>query len=550
MRVKDELNLNGSRRDYAGIAATVIGALIPIAVLLPVIMVSSGIVLFPDEVGYWADAMTMAGHDWSTVAELFPWYSYGYSILLTPLISVIDDPTVIYRAGLILNLIMIEATYLMWIGLSRRFCPDLKRYVSALISASAVCLPTYLTYVGINLPEICLVFCFTALLYVLCSYIDKPSVFKGILLSSLTIWLYAIHNRTVGIVLAMVICMVLLLISGRLKPSDIAVYIGTAAVLTAAFILGKDALTDRLWPNGIMAANEAGDQVDKIKTALTFKGAGKLMLLIFSQFGSISVSTLGLMPLGLAFTTTKAIGSIKSRKIADAIQYLFITMSFVFTLGISSLFVIEPNRIDQLVYTRYIDTVTGILCICGFLWIMRINSRRDAIVSCVVTGASVVVGMLCASVLADHFDKLENYNYVNAPGLSRLYLVNGSDFKSYISLMLIFVLLLPAAGYLGRNKKALTASVSAAVVAVILIYMAYPTVDWVKDRQEVYKASNGYLEEIRDSGKDVYCDADTDVEFLEYAAYRLYDVKIRNVYEEDNRQINEDYVILESAIEE
>ena len=73
---------------------------------------------------------------------------------------------------------------------------------------------------------------------------------------------------------------------------------------------------------------------------------------------------------------------------------------------------------------------------------------------------------------------------------------------------------------------------------------------WVKDRQEVYKASNGYLEEIRDSGKDVYCDADTDVEFLEYAAYRLYDVKIRNVYEEDNRQINEDYVILESAIEE
>ena len=116
--------------------------------------------------------------------------------------------------------------------------------------------------------------------------------------------------------------------------------------------------------------------------------------------------------------------------------------------------------------------------------------------------------------------------------------------------MLIFVLLLPAAGYLGRNKKALTASVSAAVVAVILIYMAYPTVDWVKDRQDVYKASNGYLEEIRDSGKDVYCDADTDVEFLEYAAYRLYDVKIRNVYEEDNRQINEDYVILESAIEE
>ena len=45
-----------------------------------------------DEYGYWTHAALFSGHDWSDVfAGHMNWYSYGYSLILTPLFWISHD---------------------------------------------------------------------------------------------------------------------------------------------------------------------------------------------------------------------------------------------------------------------------------------------------------------------------------------------------------------------------------------------------------------------------------------------------------------------------
>ena len=45
-----------------------------------------GFSAFPDEFGYWSVAAAILGYDWSSITGLGPYYSYGYSVLLTPIL--------------------------------------------------------------------------------------------------------------------------------------------------------------------------------------------------------------------------------------------------------------------------------------------------------------------------------------------------------------------------------------------------------------------------------------------------------------------------------
>ena len=45
-----------------------------------------GFIFFPDEFGYWAHAAKAAGYDWSEMVSLGSYYSYGYSLILFPIL--------------------------------------------------------------------------------------------------------------------------------------------------------------------------------------------------------------------------------------------------------------------------------------------------------------------------------------------------------------------------------------------------------------------------------------------------------------------------------
>lgn len=65
-----------------------------------------GFTIYPDEFGYWASAAKAVGYDWTEVASLGSYYSFGYSVLLIPLLKLFRNGVTVYRAAVAVNMIL------------------------------------------------------------------------------------------------------------------------------------------------------------------------------------------------------------------------------------------------------------------------------------------------------------------------------------------------------------------------------------------------------------------------------------------------------------
>ncbi|MBQ4061487.1 MAG: hypothetical protein IJD14_01365, partial [Christensenellaceae bacterium] len=96
-----------------------------------------------DEFGYLTHAATFSGFDWTSTARFMPYYSYGYSLLITPLMALFDDSALMYQAALVLNAIMLVGCYCCAKYAGKKLAPDVNGRLLNL-AAFAVCLyPAY-----------------------------------------------------------------------------------------------------------------------------------------------------------------------------------------------------------------------------------------------------------------------------------------------------------------------------------------------------------------------------------------------------------------------
>ena len=65
-----------------------------------------GFSLFPDEFGYWASAAKVLGYDFSEVASIGSYYSFGYSLILLPILHLLSDSVLAYRCAVVVNLLL------------------------------------------------------------------------------------------------------------------------------------------------------------------------------------------------------------------------------------------------------------------------------------------------------------------------------------------------------------------------------------------------------------------------------------------------------------
>ena len=58
------------------------------------------IFIINDEFGYWAHAISAAGYDWKDLISQTPYYAWGYSIWLIPIIALLPSPGLWYKAAI------------------------------------------------------------------------------------------------------------------------------------------------------------------------------------------------------------------------------------------------------------------------------------------------------------------------------------------------------------------------------------------------------------------------------------------------------------------
>jgi hypothetical protein len=159
-----------------------------------------GFTYFPDEFGYWMYAAKAAGYDWTNIASIGSYYSYGYSIILFPIFSLFKNAVTAYRVAVAMNFVLIGIAYFLLLRLGK----DLE-----IKAAVALCYPPLLFYAKSTMVEVLLAVMFIVICALLYSYIDKGKSYTlvGIILG--LVYIHFVHMRAVGVLLAGILTLII-----------------------------------------------------------------------------------------------------------------------------------------------------------------------------------------------------------------------------------------------------------------------------------------------------------------------------------------------------
>ena len=328
-----------------------------------------------DEFGYWSVGAQLSGKDWSGLASvLCPYYSYGYGIILSIIIRLLPDMRLAYQAAIILNSLLISVTIFL---LYKIFTYSLKNVDHSFIAFFCVIVsfyPNIISNAKIAWSEIPLLFIYTITTYMFVLCIVKKRILYDLMFVGLLMYLYMIHQRTIG-VLATGIFLIYWL-RGKREKNYRRIIVLTLVIVALLMIhsLFKDHMYKILWNNteynifegiinysdfsieisNVLEVNDYSGQIGKVMKIFSLEGVKKLFLSFTGKIFYVGIATFVIGFEGF-YLAAKLLYQEYRKNSTLSLFFLFIIISYLFTLCISSLYMIEPDRIDAIMYGRYTD---------------------------------------------------------------------------------------------------------------------------------------------------------------------------------------------------
>lgn len=166
-------------------------------------------IILDDEFGYWSNSMLLTGGDWTSITGNVAYYSYGYSLILC-LVRIVgyfrgNNWQVIYQTAILFNVLFLICSYFFSVKIAKRYMKNLNWVTRPAVCFAAAVYPSGMLYTHMALSECTLTLVFWLFLYNLMYIIEKPKIGNHISFAFLTIYLYAVHQRTIGLILVAVL---------------------------------------------------------------------------------------------------------------------------------------------------------------------------------------------------------------------------------------------------------------------------------------------------------------------------------------------------------
>ncbi len=448
-----------------------------LSILLSVIFIvgmknAYGIGIINDEFGYWGIAASFAGKDWSELLSTTPYYAYGYSMIVTWLYHIFDDPTVIYRVALIMNVIMIVFSFWIAYKCGKIMFPHLSSECILLVCFAITVYSNNIIQAQIAWTETLLYMLYWLTFYVFLSIIEKTETKYIIIFACLNAYMYFVHQRTLGVILTSSIMIIVLLITKKISIKQVVFYCGIIIALLWAGENIKADIIEWLFTNKeLTAMNNYSGQVSKVGDIVhSLKGfmlliqsvLGKLFYLGLSTFliGFVSLFLLAKQSLfgGIAFLKSKL------KRIDDRTMIaLYLFLSYMATFMIAAISMYQPyGRLDLLLYGRYMEFAIGPLLLIGIVAVIQKKVKlRFYIISiiCLILTAIMVNTVylsletsiyngICISTLVYFFDNMKQVNglsyqiviIITAIILLIIMLLQNKNSKRNVSLIIVILL--------------------------------------------------------------------------------------------------------------
>ncbi|MBR1771744.1 MAG: hypothetical protein IJ747_06910 [Lachnospiraceae bacterium] len=181
--------------------------------------------LFDDEFGYWTGSAYLTGTDWKSVASGIPYYSYGYGMLvLTPIRLLISSPPLMYKAAIVVNALFLVASFWLARYVTKQLYPDCAPLLRDGLCFLCQVYSCYLVFSHIAWAECLLVFAFWVFVWLSLRVIQKPGIWNHVGIAVNAVALYVIHQRTLSVIIATVMIMILLFVREKERRKDVIVF--------------------------------------------------------------------------------------------------------------------------------------------------------------------------------------------------------------------------------------------------------------------------------------------------------------------------------------
>ena len=343
------------------------GTIVLLAIRLALSLARSGPVVMADEAGYLMHARVLAG---GMPAEMgsSPFYRGGYSLLLAPVVALVDDPVGAYHGVLVLNALLAACLVpLLFLLLTR--CFEVERRTAAWAALAGAAYPSVTALSQVALSE-SLLFALTAG-WLLCAgmLLRRPSATWALATGACAAALWTAHGRML-VVVALTAALLLGVAIARRRRGDIAAA-GAGLALLAAGLAGGSALNS--W---LLGRNYDGPRLDETRRALSsLESVDGIVAVLENLAGHgwyLLVATLGLALVLFARDAPAALGRLLAHRArpADALLALVVLATAGLLLA-SALWFSVRDRPDQLVYGRYVEPVAPVLVALGLVALAR-----------------------------------------------------------------------------------------------------------------------------------------------------------------------------------
>ncbi|MCM1386961.1 MAG: hypothetical protein NC231_06525 [Bacillus sp. (in: Bacteria)] len=332
-------------------------------------------VYYPDEFGYWANAAEWVGYDWSNLTALNSYYSFGYSLLLAPILWIWQGGVSAYRAAIALNAALQAAAVFPLYAIVRELFTESEEQERACAVGIALFYPVWLFYGQATLTEGLLFFLYILIVYLMVCVACRPRLGTIALLMCMLLYLCFVHMRTVGVAAAAVLVLLCQLWS---KPAYRSRMLMVCAALLAGLALGggiRFTLLHSVYANTdseMLARTDIAGQFARVLAVCSKEGFARFFCGCVGKFFYLGASSFGLLYYALAYA---AAGSrsvcykLRRKMPVSAAEWtgLFLLLSFLGQFLVAAFYMNNPRRLDEIVYGRYNDYLLPLCMAIGFM---------------------------------------------------------------------------------------------------------------------------------------------------------------------------------------
>lgn len=323
-----------------------------------------------DEFGYWTAAANFLGWDWSDSASVNSYYSYGYGIVIAPIIYLFKSPELVYKVTLFQNMIFLVIGFYILVNLLKKIYTNISIHVIVFVSFVTTLYVGNVFYSVMTMSE-----CYIWMLFLLVTnwiydYFVNEKRYKIILTAVLIGYMFMVHMRciTLGLVVGMVLFVAFIIKKESRKKEFLYLVIFGIIWLAELYfaVILKRWLVERQYMSVTSQAsgmNSISGSFSMVKHIFSLNGVLCLLETILGRVYYLGISTLLMFYYGMYHMCKNIIVKFKDKLYGQVFFYSFIILGTLAAIGISAVSMInlQDARIDTLFYGRYSDYVVAVI---------------------------------------------------------------------------------------------------------------------------------------------------------------------------------------------